>query len=193
MNNLIIWISCNLNIEWLSLTAKCRNSCCSVTFFESKCLLLHSLTLPYIKLNLISLMQLKDDGEFCQTFSLIFTRSRGKCINMILEFSLCISTKLLCNNASLLCHTSNAKLWLANDIKHFIPVQDGLQVQDDLSLMVFATGLPLLFLHCHELPWRHIDLSSRHRPSPKSCTQTGPSTHVNILITHMHAVMLFNA
>lgn len=42
--------------------------------------------------------------------------------------------------------------WAHNDIQAMLPVQDGLQVQDDLSLMVVATGLPLLFSHRHEIP-----------------------------------------
>lgn len=45
-----------------------------------------------------------------------------------------------------------------------LPVQDGLQVQDDLSLVVVATGLPFFLLHCQQMPWRHGDLSTRHRP-----------------------------
>lgn len=42
--------------------------------------------------------------------------------------------------------------WDHNDIQAMLPMQDGLQVQNNLSLMVVATGLPLLFFHHHEIP-----------------------------------------
>lgn len=54
-----------------------------------------------------------------------------------------------------------------------LPLQDGLQVQDDLSIMAVATGLPLLCPPCHQIPRRHDDLSTRHRPSAQTCMHRG--------------------
>lgn len=53
-----------------------------------------------------------------------------------------------------------------------LPVQDGLQVQDDLSLMVGDAGLPFLFLLRHEIPRRHTDLSTHRRPPPRRAART---------------------
>lgn len=72
----------------------------------------------------------------------------------------------------------------SEDSKHqldevsLLPLQDGLQVQDDLSLMVVAAGLPLLGLPCHQIPRRQDDLSACHHPSAQTCTHTGSRMHV---------------